>query len=724
MSLDPLNLLESQPIPPPNSVKKAETILAAREKFSETRQGKVVGRRLLHVTNFMENFMTRQKLMRGTALATILAVLTVGGISVVHQPERRSYGGGGMALSEGGGGAGSLNDMLTTTSSNSHSPLSAITNLFAKEEKTTGTGGYSGLDATVLDGTPSPEYARGVEQQKVARADQAQSSGSSAMPTPMSSQVAGESDADPLREFEETITPKMRAASPPPAKTVGNMAMTLSQPMPQDMVMQEENRDKFAGLPDNPWSKVAAEPVSTFSADVDTASYSVVRRMLRQGQLPQRNAVRLEELVNYFDYDYSVPTDKSKPFQPTVAIYPTPWNAGTKLIHVGIKAYDVQRTERPHANIVLLVDVSGSMSSQDKLPLAKSSFKMLVENLQPTDTISIVTYAGSESIALEPTKVEDKQRILSVIDSLGAGGSTAGAAGLRSAYELAKRNFDKEGINRVILATDGDFNVGVSDPGGLAGYVANERKSGVFLSVLGFGMGNYQDVMMQSLAQNGNGTAAYIDTLTEARRVLNEELESTLFTVAKDVKFQVEFNPNAVTSYRLLGYETRALKREDFDNDKVDAGDMGAGHEVTAIYEITTVDTPPAADTRFAPKVEAVALPEEIAFLKMRYKLPESETSQLITRPVTKADLADLSEASTDVRFAASVAGFAQLLRGAAGMKGFTFADVEKLAQGAKGEDKFGHRAEFLELARLAGSLSTPALSKEEGGVAFPPPQQ
>ncbi|MCP4979369.1 MAG: VWA domain-containing protein, partial [Gammaproteobacteria bacterium] len=344
---------------------------------------------------------------------------------------------------------------------------------------------------------------------------------------------------------------------------------------------QDQGRDKFTEITPNPTKLVREDPVSTFSVDVDTASYAFVRSSLNRGVLPQKNAVRIEELINYFDYAYKAPENRTEPFSTNVSIMPTPWNAQTKLMRIGIKGYDLPKTRSPHANLVFLIDTSGSMNSPDKLPLLRNSFKLLLASLKPDDTVAIVTYAGSAGTALEPTRVADKNKILSALDRLNSRGSTAGAEGIRRAYQLAEQQMDKNGVNRVILATDGDFNVGITNPEELKNFVERKRKSGVTLSVLGFGHGNYNDQLMQALAQNGNGNAAYIDTLSEARKVLVEQAGATLFTIAKDVKLQVEFNPAMVSEYRLIGYETRQLKREDFNNDKIDAGDIGAGHSVT-----------------------------------------------------------------------------------------------------------------------------------------------
>jgi Ca-activated chloride channel family protein len=475
-----------------------------------------------------------------------------------------------------------------------------------------------------------------------------------------------------------------------------------------------ENRDKFEAKEINPVKQVASEPVSTFSIDVDTASYSFMRRALNAGHLPPKDAVRVEELINYFPYSYPAPETAEVPFKPTVTVFPSPWNTNNKLVHVAIKGYDLKSAERPRANLVFLMDISGSMAGPDRLPLVKNAFRLLVDQLQPDDTIGIVTYASGSGIALEPTKVSDKAKILSAIDALGAGGSTAGAAGIADAYRLAEAGFDKSGVNRIILATDGDFNVGITDRDELKSFIERKRQSGIFLSILGVGQGNHNDALMQTLAQNGNGTAAYVDTLNEARKVLVDEASSTLFTIAKDVKVQIEWNPQAVSEYRLIGYETRNLKREDFNNDRVDAGDVGSGHTVTAIYEVTPVGAPklvddlryaakPAAVEADKPKAETATNANELGFLKLRYKRPKEDVSNLVELPITNSATA-LGGASTDVRFSTAVAAFGQLLKGEPYTQSYSFDDVLTLAQSARGDDPFGYRAEFLNLLRLAKS--------------------
>jgi Ca-activated chloride channel family protein len=471
----------------------------------------------------------------------------------------------------------------------------------------------------------------------------------------------------------------------------------------------EENRDAFKTAASNPVKQVTAEPVSTFSIDVDTASYSFVRRALNAGRLPPKDAVRVEEMINYFPYSYPRPETAETPFQPTVTVVPAPWKPTNKLIHIAIKGYDLTERERPRANLVFLIDVSGSMEPADRLPLVKNAFRMLVEELKPDDTVGIVTYASGSGVALVPTKIAQKEKIFAAIDRLGAGGSTAGAQGITDAYGLAIAHFDKAGINRVILATDGDFNVGISNVEELKGFIERKREAGVFLSILGVGRGNYNDELMQVLAQNGNGTAAYVDTLNEARKVLVDEASSTLFPIAKDVKIQLEFNPAQVSEYRLIGYETRALRREDFNNDKVDAGDIGCGHTVTAIYEITPAGAPKLVDDlryRTAdPGAAAPAQDGEIGFLKLRYKLPNEDASKLITLPVTSALYKpEIAAAPEDVRFSVAVAAFGQLLRGTSHLQNYGLDDVLALAQTARGPDPYGYRAEFLNLLRLAKS--------------------
>ncbi|MER8439829.1 VWA domain-containing protein [Mesorhizobium sp. M1312] len=488
------------------------------------------------------------------------------------------------------------------------------------------------------------------------------------------------------------------------------MAQPSTAPADQ-MPLPEQNRDRVEDFKTNPVRAALEDPVSTFSIDVDTASYSFVRRSLKEGFLPQADTVRVEEMINYFPYDWKGPDSASTPFNSTVSVMPTPWNERTRLMHVAIKGFDVKPAEHPKANLVFLIDVSGSMNEQDKLPLLQSAFRLLVNKLRPDDTVSIVTYAGDAGTVLEPTRVSEKDKILNAIDTLAPGGSTAGEAGIKEAYRLAQKSFVNDGINRVMLATDGDFNVGQTDDDDLKRLIEKERKTGVFLSVFGFGRGNLNDQMMQTIAQNGNGTAAYIDTLAEAEKVLVEDASSTLFTIAKDVKIQVEFNPQKVSEYRLIGYETRALNREDFNNDGVDAGEIGSGHSVTAIYEITPKGNggeqiDPLRYGQASVNNGGVANADEYAFVKIRYKLPNEDASKLITTPVTSAnEVVSFDEASTDQRFSVAVAAFGQKLRDDDATAKFGYDKIMEIATAARGTDPFGYRSEFLSLVRLASAL-------------------
>lgn len=467
--------------------------------------------------------------------------------------------------------------------------------------------------------------------------------------------------------------------------------------------------DKFEAFEPNPVIQVSETPVSTFSIDVDTASYSFLRASLNRGQLPPPSAIRLEEMINYFPYDYDAPTSAAEPFKANVTVTETPWNADTRLMHIGIKGYVPPADEKPRSNLVFLIDTSGSMNQSNKLPLLINSFKLLLNTLDADDTVSIVTYAGSAGTVLEPTAASDKHTINAALQRLRAGGSTAGAAGLELAYQKAQESFDDEGVNRIILATDGDFNVGFSSPDAMTTFIKKKRETGIFLSVLGFGAGNYNDHLMQSLAQNGNGVAAYIDTLSEANKVLANEAGSALFTIAKDVKIQVEFNPDTISEYRLIGYENRALKREDFNNDKVDAGEIGAGHTVTAIYELTPVGSPAAVIDPLRYVTDKLsqksAGSNELAFVKIRHKLPKADKSTLQTFPIGPKQERSLKRASDDMRFAAAVAAAGQKLRGDTQLADFSYDEAIKLASSAKGDDEHGYRSEFIQLMRLAESL-------------------
>ena len=467
--------------------------------------------------------------------------------------------------------------------------------------------------------------------------------------------------------------------------------------------------ERYGDFKTNPVKLVSEEPVSTFSIDVDTASYANVRRFLTDGTLPPMDAVRTEELVNYFPYTYPLPESAEEPFRADIAVFDSPWDSGSQIVRIGLQGYDLPQTTRPPANLVFLVDTSGSMQDPDKLPLVKQSLRLLTEQMQATDSIAIVAYAGDAGVVLEPTKGAERQKILSAIEGFAAGGSTAGAEGIRQAYALAEANFQKNAVNRVVLATDGDFNVGITDPSELEDFVARKRETGVYLSVLGYGTGNLNDLMMQKLAQAGNGNASYIDSLMEARKVLVDEVGSTIFTIANDVKIQIEFNPALVAEYRLIGYETRLLNREDFNNDKVDAGEVGSGHAVTALYEIT----PPDSKSRLVDELHFQSKPDAaqpdsnaLAWVKIRYKLPGAAESRLIQQPIEVSARTSFEAAPTEARFATAVAAFGQLLRKDPNVGTMTLADVQRIAAASRGDDTFGYRSEFLRLVQVAQSAA------------------
>jgi Ca-activated chloride channel family protein len=477
------------------------------------------------------------------------------------------------------------------------------------------------------------------------------------------------------------------------------------------------DRENYEHFDDNPVKLASQQPVSTFSIDVDTGAYSIVRRFLNGGNLPPEDAVRVEELINYFSYDYPVPNSVDLPFTVAAEVAVAPWNADRLLMQIGIKGYEVAADNRPAANLIFLVDVSGSMNSADKLPLLKNALKMLIRELRADDRVAMVVYAGASGVVLEPTAGDRHFEIIRALDELRPGGSTNGASGIRLAYQLAQQSFIQDGINRVMLATDGDFNVGTVDFDALIDLIERKRVSGISLTTLGFGTGNYNDHLLERLADSGNGNYAYIDTLNEGRKVLVDELSATLQTIARDVKIQVEFNPAVVAEYRLIGYENRMLRREDFNNDKVDAGDIGAGHTVTALYELTPVGSSARLvnPLRYgAQEPAAKSDDKEIAFVRLRYKAPDRDTSELIERLVYRRDIKADGEASGELQFAASVAAFGQLLRGGEYVGDYAFKDAAELATRSRGADLNGYRSEFLRLVRLADSLSESGRPKRQ----------
>jgi Ca-activated chloride channel homolog len=491
----------------------------------------------------------------------------------------------------------------------------------------------------------------------------------------------------------------------------GITAPTTQQPSPSNLPAQEFDREGYNRIYDNSYQRASNNPLSTFGIDVDTASYSNVRRFINSGVMPPKDAVRLEELINYFTYDYPQPKG-DRPFSINTEVANAPWNPQHKLVHIGLQGKSISTKNLPANNLVFLIDVSGSMNSPDKLPLVKASLKYLVSELRAKDSVTIVVYAGAAGLVLPPTPGNQKEKILDAIDKLEAGGSTAGGAGIQLAYKVAKENFIKQGNNRVILATDGDFNVGVSSDGELVRMIEEKREQGVFLSVLGFGTGNLQDAKMEQLADKGNGNYAYIDSLLEAKKVLVTQMGGTLFTIAKDVKIQVEFNPAKVQAYRLVGYENRVLQNQDFNDDKKDAGELGAGHSVTAIYEIIPVGV--ASDVKLSevdplkyqpnPATASASQTDELMQVKLRYKKPNETVSELITQSVMDKPV-KLENASTNFRFAAAVAAFGMVLRDSEYKGAANFDQVLRLANQAKGEDKEGYRAEFIRLVESCKTL-------------------
>ena len=516
----------------------------------------------------------------------------------------------------------------------------------------------------------------------------------------------------------------MYKAEPSSASSKRSGVTLYGQIMPFAMMVNQRSRtaaearplrtdtERYQKQPENPVKAVAQEPVSTFSIDVDTGSYANVRRFLNNGRLPPKDAVRIEEIVNYFPYSYPLPSD-GRPFAVHTQTVDSPWQPEAKLVKIGIQAQDTAKKNLPPANLVFLVDVSGSMNSPDKLPLVKKTLRLLTQQLRPQDKVTIITYASGEKLVLPPTSGKDKDTILRAVNSLEAGGATSGERALRMAYEEAQKAFVKNGINRILLATDGDFNVGVADTETLKSMVAEKRKSGISLSTLGFGTDNYNEEMMEQIADAGDGNYSYIDSEKEAKKVLQHQLTSTLATVAQDVKIQVEFNPAAVKEYRLVGYTNRTLRNEDFNNDKVDAGDIGSGHSVTALYEIIPQGkTGWLADSRYQKAPAADGSKNEYAYVKVRYKLPGQSASKLIEQPVPARSI-PLAQADADTRLALAAASYAQQLRGGEYNGKLDWSAIEKMAAATRARDPFGLIAEFRELVGIAKSLSSKQPEKQ-----------
>ena len=503
------------------------------------------------------------------------------------------------------------------------------------------------------------------------------------------------------------------AGAPPSGRAISASFM-YNAPIAEAIIPQPQwNRESYNAEEENDFISTANDPLSTFSIDVDTASYSNVRRLLNSGQLPPKGAVRIEELINYFSYEYPQP-DSKHPFSVTTELGPSPWNDSHKLVRIGLKAKDIDKKDLPPSNLVFLIDVSGSMSASNKLPLLQKSLKMLVSQMGANDRISLVVYAGNDHVVLSPTAGSEQQKIITAIDSLGAGGSTHASSGITTAYQLAKQAFLPKGNNRIILASDGDFNVGITSRGELQKLVEEKRKSGIYLTVLGFGMGNYHDDTMEILADKGNGNYAYIDNLLEAKKVMVKEMSGTLFALARDVKIQVEFNPSKVGAYRLIGYENRVLADEDFNDDKKDAGEIGVGHTVTALYELIPVGAtgqPTVDPLKYQKKTQEKQYAKEFMTVKLRYKPLEASESVLLSTIVQENSLA-LKETSNDFRFASAVAAFGMLLsdskyaKSVKDVKGASWSQTLHLAKGAKGKDREGYRAEFIRLVEMAEILT------------------
>lgn len=514
---------------------------------------------------------------------------------------------------------------------------------------------------------------------------------------------------NPVKERSHVVAPASLVMSNMAAdstrKMIAPAAYMAAMPSPES-VRLEQNTEKYQKNEVNPIYRVADQAVSTFSIDVDTGSYSNTRRFLNDGRLPPVDAVRAEEMINYFDYQYPQP-NSIHPFSVTTEIVDSPWKENAKLIKIGIQAKDLATKQLPPANLVFLVDVSGSMDAADKLPLVKQTLRLLTEQLRPQDKVTIITYASGEKLILAPTSGDQKDKILTVINELQASGATAGEQAIQLAYKQAEKAFVKNGINRILLATDGDFNVGITDFSTLKGMVAEKRKSGISLTTLGFGTGNYNEQLMEQLADAGDGNYSYIDNKNEAKKMVQRQLSSTLATVAQDVKIQVEFNPATVKEYRLVGYENRMLKQEDFNNDKVDAGDIGAGHNVTAIYEIIPVGQQGwLNDSRYQASTKTdTTKKSEYAFVNLRYKLPNQEKSILLNQAV-KAQSKSLAQANSDTRFAIAVASYAQQLKGGQYNAAMGWDQIIQLAQQAAKPDPYQMREEFIELAKIAKSLS------------------
>lgn len=647
--------------PPVDSARKAQILMLAQENFE--RHQETARRTRKTSSNRKKGWFVMQWFSKKTILALSTSVAAVGLVSMVPMSQL-------MQTDETSGFVRSTEVL--------HAPLESMSQADSSQISTS--------QVETLLSSPQPKSSRNI--------------------SPSASQYS----ANPVGKGRSVV--------------MQDFSVAPVMPIDDEMVAPlDVMNEQFPDAPKNPVKQVSNEPVSTFSIDVDTASYSVMRSSLNNGGLPNPEAVRVEELINYFNYDNPVPTS-GHPFEPTVQVVDSPWNENNKLVHIAIQGEMPEVEERPNLNLVFLIDTSGSMNQPNKLPLLKQSFNLMLDELRPDDEIAIVSYAGAAGIVLEPTKASEASKIKAALNTLTPGGGTAGQAGLQTAYDLASQMNDEGEIGRVLLATDGDFNIGLSSPDDMKAFISEKKEDGTYLSVLGFGRGNLNDALMQSLAQNGQGQAAYIDTLSEAQKVLVDQLTGALYPIANDVKIQMEFNPQRVSEYRLIGYETRALRREDFNNDKVDAGDIGAGHSVTAIYEITPVgeqglydplryQSNEASSTEgFTSELEEKTsdndivdeqseMSNELGFLKLRYKRPGETQSTLITRSVVESD----REVRDDVTFSIAIAGFGQLLSQSDYLGDWEWEDAIEMANKAKGADEFGYRSQAIQLMRLAKSL-------------------
>lgn len=498
----------------------------------------------------------------------------------------------------------------------------------------------------------------------------------------------------------------MKASQPQVLMAAPAMRKRIAPTPPPEYFTQPQNQDNYLPSDSNGVFQAATTPLSTFSVDVDTGSYANVRSYLSMGKKPPKDAIREEAFINYFDYNYRVPEDKSQPFATYTELAPAPWSDERHILRIGLQGYDLPVSERKPSNLVFLVDVSGSMHDKNKLPLLVQSLTMMVKQLSASDTVSLVTYSGNTELVLSPTKGNEKQTIIDALQKLQAGGGTHGESGIKMAYQATRKAFIKGGVNRIILATDGDFNVGTTNIDALKEMIAEKRKQGISLTTLGFGRGNYNDAMMEQLANIGDGNHAYIDTLHEAQKVLLRQMSGTLQSIANDVKIQLEFNPAEVKEYRLIGYQNRLLKDEDFNNDNVDAGEIGAGHTVTALYELTLAGHKGQVDALRYQQKQVVSSNDELLQVKIRYKLPGETESKLISQVINKQQvLNDFDSASLDFKFATSVAAFAQKLKQSQYLGSMNYHDIATIARANRGDDPFNYRGEFVNLVELASAL-------------------